>query len=541
MALVAAAVVASAAACGGSSSSVAGGAAGAVSDEAVAAPPLRIAIPGDESTLQPYSYVTGYPGWNMLTLVYDTLFILDAGNEPRPWVALRDVVAAEGLLHTITLRDDVRWHDGRPLTSADVQFTLRYYQQHTHGRWTPPVRDITDITTPDAVTIVVRLRAPDPSFTRRLMADVPLLPQHVWQDVSDPKGFAGRIGSGPFRLTDYRPDQSYRLTANRAHFAGAPATPELVLPVIKDPATVFAALESGEIDASSQELAPELVERFAGRAGLALSRGPGYASTLLQFNTERAPWDRAEVRRAVALALDTNRLIKTVLLGRGTPGNPGWLHPASAMHDPAIVPAHDLAGAQRLLDQAGIVDGDGDGVRESAGVPLAPVLLAPANNPARLRAAELVAAQLRPLGLAVQVRAQEATSMTQLIWPDFDVTRGRSFDWAMFGWSPPMLADPLRVVSLIDGDVRYGTNNIGGYRSSEASALAARIRVTLEPAARQSLVRALEAIIARDRPFVVLWYPDLVYAYRPAAYDRWVFQAGQGLFNRLSFQPRAAS
>lgn len=502
---------------------------------------LRIATIGDERTLQPYSFETGYPGWNMLTLVYDTLFILDADNEPQPWVARSASVDASGLTHTITLRDDARWHDGRPLTSADVKFTFEYYRTHPYGRWTPPVRDIARIETPDPTTVVVRLSVPDPSFRRRLMADVPLLPKHVWESVTDPKTFAGRIGSGIYRLADYRPDQSYRFTANREHFSGTPVVDELVMPVIKDAATAFAALESGEIHATTQELPPELVARFQDRPGFATRRGPGYATTLLQFNAERPPWNQAAVRQAVARAIDTRPFIETLLLGLGTPGSPGWLHPDSALHDPAITPDYDVTAATRLLDQAGFADRDGDGVREANGAPLAPVLLVQANSPSRLRAAELIAAQLKTIGIAVQVRAQEATSLTALVWPDFDVTRGRNFDWTMFGWSPPILVDPLRIVSLVDGDVRYGTNNIGGYRSAEASALAARIRVTLDPGTQRSLVRQLEAVIARDRPFTVLWYPDLVYAYAPSAFDGWVFQKGQGLFHRLSFRARDGS
>jgi len=499
---------------------------------------LRMATLTDESTLQPYSYVTGYPGWTLLTLVYDTLSILDAGNEPRPWLATGDQTSADGLVHTITLRGDVTWHDGRPLTSADVAFTFGYYQTHTHGRWTPAVRDIVRIETPDATTVVVGLRAPDPSFARRLMADVPILPKHVWDGVTSPRAFAGRIGSGLFRLADYRPGESYRLTANREHFSGPPAVDELLILVVNEPATVFSALEAGEIDATTLELAPELVGKFQASAGLKVVRGPGYSTAVLQFNTGRAPWNQMEVRQAVALAIDTRQLVDTLLLGFGTPGSPGWLHTGSPHHDPAVMAPADPARARAMLDRAGYVDRDGDGVREAGGVPMAPVLLVQANNPTRVRAAELIAAAVKGIGIDARVRALEAGSVTDKVWPDFDVTRGRDYDWTMFGWAAPLLVDPLRIVSLVDSDVRYGTNNIGGYESAEADALATRLRGTLDLAVQRDLLRQLERLIARDRPFVVLWYPDLTYVYNPAAYDGWVFQQGQGLFNRLSFVRR---
>lgn len=496
---------------------------------------LRVATLTDESTLQPYSYVSGYPGWNLLTLVYDTLFILDADNEPRPWLANADATSADGLVHTITLRRDGRWHDGRPLTSADVAFTFGYYQAHTYPRWTPAVRDIARIETPDAATVVIELRAPDPSFARRLMADVPIIPKHLWDGVRSPKAFAGSIGSGMYRLADYRPGQSYRLTAHREHFSGPPRVDELLIPLVNDPATAFSALEAGELDATTLEVAPELVARFQSRARLKVARGPGYSTTLLQFNTERAPWSETVVRQAVALAIDTRQLVDILLLGFGTAGSPGWFHPASPQHDPAVTAHPDLARARAMLDQAGFTDRNGDGVREAGGAPMAPVLLVQANNPTRVRAAELIAAAVKGIGIDARVRALEAGSVTAKVWPDFDVTRRRDYDWAMFGWSAALLVDPLRVVSLVESDVRYGTNNIGGYRSADADALAARLRSTLDLAVQRELLGQLERVIARDRPFVLLWYPDLTYAYDPAAYDGWVFQKGQGLFNRLSF------
>ncbi|MBL8096404.1 MAG: peptide ABC transporter substrate-binding protein [Anaerolineales bacterium] len=498
---------------------------------------LRVATITDETTLQPYTYVSGYPGWNMLSLVYDTLFILDTNSQPKPWVATGDQVSADGLVHTLTLRDDVRWHDGQPLTSADVKFAYEFYQANNHGRWTLPVRDIVSIEAPDDTTVIITLPAPDPSFPTRLLADVPIIPRHVWEGVTDPKTFENALGSGPFLLAEYEPEQFYRFTANPDYFAGKPGVAELLMPIIKDPTTVFAALKSGEIHATTRELAPELVAEFKADPTRRVLSGPGYATTLLQFNNERAPWDQAEVRQAVALAIDTRMLVDTVLLGLGTPGNPGWLHPAQPFHDPAIAATYDVERAKTLLDELGYTDTDGDGVREAAGQPMAPVLLVQANNPGRIRAAELIAAAMQEIGIAVTVSAEEGTSLTAKVWPDFDVAKGRDFDWTMFGWSAPVQIDPLRMATLVDSDVRYGTVNIGGYRSAEADALTAQLRVTTDPEAQIELVRKLEATIARDLPFVMLWYADLNYAFDPAVYDGWVFQMGQGVFNKLSFLP----
>jgi peptide/nickel transport system substrate-binding protein len=498
---------------------------------------LRVAILADEGTLQPYTYVTGYPGWSLLTLVYDTLFVFDAQNQPQPWIARTHTISADGLTHTLSLRDDVRWHDGRRLTSDDVRFAYTYYQAHPHGRWSVPVGNISRIETPDPVTVVLHFETADPSVPFRLLADVPIIPRHIWDGVVTPKTVDAAVGSGPFRLTDYRPDQFYRFTANRDYFAGPARVDELLVPIIKDPGTIFAALRTGEIDATAEEVPAELTASVEGDPNLKAARGAGYATTVLQFNAERAPWSDARVRRAVAWAIDARKLVDTLLLGQGTPGHPGWLHPTSPLHDRTLVPVVDRARAKESLEEAGLIDRDGDGVRDWRGAPVAPTLLVQANNPTLIRAAELVAAAVRTIGIDARVRSEDPASVDAQVWPDFDVSKGRNFDWALFGWSPQMLIDPFRIVALVDSDRRYGTHNIGGFRDPEADRLSAQVRSASTSDAWRSGITRLEGVIARERPFVLLWYPDLTFAYDPRVYDGWVFQPGHGILHKLSFLP----
>jgi peptide/nickel transport system substrate-binding protein len=512
----------------------------ALSPEPAAAPQsLRVAILRDEGTLQPYTYVTGYPGWNMLSLVYDALFIMNEQNLPVPWLATEDAISEDGLVHTLTLRDNVTWHDGQPLTSADVKFSYEFYQQNTHSRWTGQVRGITSIETPDPTTVVLTLERPNPGFAIQPLADVPIIPQHLWEGVTEPDTFVNNIGSGPFKLAEYRTDQLYRFTANADHFAGAPAVGELLMPIIKDQTTIFSALRTGEINGTTVPLTPELVQEFQNAPNLKVVTGPGYATTMLQFNTERPPWDKVEVRRAVALAIDPQMLVDTVLLGYGAAGNPGWLHPASPFHDPSITGTTDLAQAQSLLDGLGYTDSDGDGVREADGQPMVAELLVQSNSPLRIRSAELIAAALKELGITINVTALEPDSVTAKVWPEFDVSKGRDFDLSMWGWSAPLQLSPTRMASLVHSDPTIGTSNIGGYRNPEADSLAAQLLTVIDPAEQQTLANQMEALIASELPFVMLFYADGNYVFRSDVYDQWVYQTGQGIFHKLSFQPTA--
>ncbi|CAG0965122.1 Oligopeptide-binding protein AppA [Gammaproteobacteria bacterium] len=498
---------------------------------------LRMAILVDEGTLNPYTYVLGYPGWNMLNLVYDTLLVLDADSVPKPWVAKEYKISPDGKVYTLTLRDNVKWHDGKALTSADVKFSFEYYKKNARGRFTTPVRDIVSMDTPNETTVVITLPAPNPSFIYEPLADAPIMPKHVWENEADPKKVTNATGSGPFKLAEYKSEQFYRFTANATYFAGKPAVDELLMPIIKDPTTVFASLKTGEIQGTTRELSPELVKDFSSAADMKVQRGPGFATTMLLFNSERAPWDKKEVRQAVGLAIDTQKLVDTILLGFGTAGNPGWLHPQSAFHDPGVKAEVNVAKAKSLLDGLGYKDSNNDGIREAAGKNIEGALLVYSNNPQRIRAAELIAAAVKEIGISFKVTALEVNSLDAKVWPDFDVAKGRDFDVSMWGWSAPVQVNPVRMVQLVHSDPRVGNSNVGGYKNPAVDKLGDDLRVTTDPEKQKTLVRQMEALIAQEMPFVLLYYADGNYVYRTAAYDKWVYQKGQGIFNKLSFLP----
>src|SRR5687768_13941411 len=103
---------------------------------------LRVALTADESTINPYTYVSGYPGWNLLSLQYDTLYQLDMAGIPQPWLATAATTSEDGLTVTLELRDDVTWHDGEALTAEDVVFTVNYFKQYNHGRFTRALNSV---------------------------------------------------------------------------------------------------------------------------------------------------------------------------------------------------------------------------------------------------------------------------------------------------------------------------------------------------------------------------------------------------------------
>lgn len=544
-------------ACGGqqSSSSTAdpapeGSASSAPSDggegtgEATAAS-VRAAITGDEGSLNPYTYVTGFPGWNLLMLQYDTLLQIDADGLPQPWLATSVETSDDGLVYTVELAEGVTWHDGEELTAADVVFTFNYFVENpAASRF---ARDLNSVESTEAtgdLTLDITLSAPNPSFALRALADVPILPEHIWADVTTPEEHQfddpANVGTGPYRITDYAANQSYTLEANPDYFRGAPAVDELVLVQFADDAGALAAMNSGEVDVIFGQVAPEQIELLGAQEGVEILQGPEYTNQLIYYDTQLAPFDDAAVRQAISLAVDRQDLVDTVFLGAATAGNAGWTHPDSPAFNPEVETTYDVEAANGLLEEAGYTDSDGDGIREYDGEPMSFEMLTPSGDSLRLRSAELVSTMLAEVGIEVTVSAVEQATWEEAVWPGFDVNQGRNYQMAMWGWSAPTQADPGQTAALLHSDPVKGSLNLTGYDNPEADELSDQLLTEGDETARQDILNQLQVLIAEEQPFVTLLYPDGAYAYNSTVYGGWTFISGQGIVSKLSLLPADA-
>lgn len=511
--------------------------------EAQAVEQLRMGITGDESTLNPYSYVTGNPGWNMLLLQYDTLYQLDGDGVPQPWLATAATVTDDGLTVTLDLRDDVIWHDGEAFTADDVKFTVDYFKEFTQGRFTRDLRPVEAAEVTSDHQVIFTLTAPNPSLGFSL-ADVPILPQHVWSGIENPAesdlGIETNVGTGPYKLTEYQPDQFYRFEANADYWAGAPLVNELVFVRYADTTGSIAALQSNEVDMLVNSVPPEQSTLLTGMGDIQVIQGPLFTTEMINYDMERAPFNQLTVRQAMSLAINRQDIIDTIYLGTGTVGNIGWTHPVSVYYNSDVSATYDPEAAAGLLDEAGIIDSDGDGIRELDGEPLSFEFLTPSNNALRIRIAELVREMLLAIGIDAQVAVVEQATWEEAVWPGFDVTQGRNYAMSMWGWSAPTQADPVRIASLIHSDPAIGSLNLTAYGNEQIDALAEELITTLDVGRQTELMHEIQAIVAEELPFIMLLYPDAVYAYRPEVFDSWLFMSGQGVFHKLSFLPAEA-
>lgn len=507
--------------------------------------PLRIAINGFENNLTPFSITFGAaPNTNdLVALVYDTLFWSQVKQDPEPWLAESATPNADFTEWTVVLREGVQWQDGKPLTAQDVAFTFDYYKKQAgaSGRYGHHVSDVPVFTTArvvDDTTVVLSYSSPAPQFKVMPGADLPILPKHLWQGVTDPKTMSTGlpIGSGPFQLVEIVPDQLYRFKANPNYFKGTPTVAELELPVVKDPSAAFAALRTGEVSSVAVNVPGELFEQFSGNPDIELAKSSRFQSTQVNFNARKPPFDDPKLRKAISMATDRQALVDTVLLGHAAPGLPTYLDPESPWAADSATSDYDPVAAKAMLDTAGYKTGAGGKRTTPAGAPLTISLLANSFAPQDIRAGQLIAQQLAPLGIDLKVDALDPATLQARRRPTKPGVPP-TYDAYVSTLESHGHVDPDALYYFFHSPGKKGFGAaITGYSNPRFDALAEAATVATDDE-RKDLTAQMQEILAQDVPSMALWYRDGDWAYRPADYDGWVEDPGQGIFTKRSFLP----
>ena len=494
---------------------------------------VTIAISSDEGTLTPFTNQTGYPGNNLVKLIFDPLAIVQ-GDDVVPLLA-KEIKTTDNKVFTLPLRSGVTWHDGKPFTADDVVFSVDFYRKNMEGDSAIDVRPIRTVTA-SGDTVTMTLEAADPEFPRRLLADMAMLPKHIWQSVSK-VGTAGAdkaVGTGPYKLTKYDNARGYTLTANTSYAMGKPRVETLKVVVIPEESTQFAALRTGEIQMSARIVPPQQLAALEKQPNMGVVKGTEFASTLLAFNNSRPPFDKPEVRRALAKAINVDDLVKTSLLAQGKPGSPGFIHPESPVKADQQSSVYDVEAAKRELDALGASPGP-DGVRVLDGKPMSYELLVQSTSTDRLRSAELIRDMLKTVGVAVKITSLDSDSLDAKVWPGYDMRKGRNYDLSMWGWSAPVMLSSGTIAQLFDSDPDDGSLNIVGFKDPATDTILDELRSAPTMDARIAAAKKLQERIVDQMPFVTLYYRNGSYAFRKDIYDGWAWQNGSAVLNKFSF------
>ena len=491
---------------------------------------LTIAVDQDRGPLN--VFVDADP--RLLELVYDTLLSPSPYvGEGRPWLA-EEIRQVDPRTWEARIRQGVTWQDGRPFTADDVAFTFQYFKTAPPvGSWTHHVNDVPTIekaetVTPDSVRLTCAFACPD--LGPITLSYVPIIPRHLFEGVAKPAEFTGLpIGTGPYRLTDYSPTSGYRFAANQAYFGGAPSVGEIVMPIIPDVNATFTALRTGEVDATTRSLPPELIEQFESEPALQVVTTKPLKFPELRMNFQRAPFDVPEFRRAVSRAIDRADLLRTVALGEGRPSDKGYPHPDSPWTNPELSTPTDQAEARRILDGAGFFDRDGNGVRERpTGEALSFTIKVAGTEPAHVRAAELAGEHLKNVGIGATVQAIDVAALKA-------VSTSRDFDFTVTEIGAHGVADPTQFIMSHRSGYLWQAPKVP---YPEWDGLFERWKATTTISERTAVMFEMQELFNRQPTSIPLYYPDERYAFRPASFSGWAESPGFGIIHKWSFLPR---
>ena len=351
----------------------------------------------------------------------------------------------------------LRWHDGVNTTASDVAFTYNALRNPALGA--PRAADVSAVTNVVAVsdTSVQFEFASAQSSLPVVFAELPVVPMHLLDTVPVTRwrtsSFATHpVGNGPFQFVERVAGRRWRFARNMQFppaLGGPPTLAQFVVAVVDEPATKFAGLVSGELDMAG--IAPTMASLVAHDPSLQLVTPPALFSTMLAFNTTRAPFDNANVRRAVSLSINRQQLVDAAIAGYATPA--GSAIPPGVAVSRAARQLYAPALADSLFDRAGWTRGR-NGLRTKSGVPLQLHIITVGSGD--MAAEQLMQADLRAHGVTVEIQVRELATFLSLVR-----AAHKEFDAAYTGVSGDLALGHL--VAMFNSSQRGGALDYTGF------------------------------------------------------------------------------
>lgn len=447
---------------------------------------LTVAISGEPDQLDPHR-TSAYHSFQVLENVYDTLVEPDANLAMKPALATEWSTSEDQLTWTFTLRKGVTFTDGSPLTAEDVVYSYtRIIDEKLNAAYR--FATVESVTAPDPGTVVVTLTAPTPNLLASLggFKGVAIVKK---SNVESGAVKTEPIGSGPFTVASYTAGDSIKLVRNDSYWGTKPKLDGVTFTFVKDPTVALQNLRGGEVQ-WTDNLPLQQVPALREDDELVVRSVPSSDYWYLALNQSREPYDNVEVRRAVAFALDRAAITKAAKFGLATVNQTAIPEDSAFYYDYAPY-QRDPAQAKQLLAAAGVTD-------------LTMDLMVTNEYPETVTAAQVIAAQLKDVGITVTIRTLDFAQ-----WLD-EQGKG-NFDSFMLGW-----------LGNIDPDEFYyaqhhsqGTFNFHGYRNPAVDSLLDQARTETDQAARKRQYEQVAKRIVDDASYLYLYNPDVVQGWSP--------------------------
>ena len=430
-------------------------------------------------------------------LLFNGLTAHDGENQVVPGLAERWDYDENAYTYTFHLREGVKWHDGQPLTSADVKFTIEAIMDPENGAENAPnYEDVEEITTPDQQTVVFQLAGPDAAFLEYMTMAV--LPRHLLEgeDMQTSGFFRAPVGTGPYKLERWDVGQAIVLVKNEDYYLGCPSIDQIIFKIVGDDNAQAVQLESGELDLAL--LDPRNAQSFAGRDGFTCYDMMTADYRGILFNFWNDYWiENRDLIPAVCCAIDRQAIIDSVLLGQGMAAY-SPLQRNIYNNENVERYGYDPARAKEILESAGCVMGS-SGFYQRNGQEVGFVISVMAGEQDRIDIAQAAAQQLREAGIhcTVEIPAK--------------------IDWGgqmagLIGWGSPFDADDHTYKV-------FGTGkgaNYSGYSNEKVDEYLTLARQSSGSSLRREYYAKFQEELAADPPYAFICYIDANYVAKSA-------------------------
>jgi peptide/nickel transport system substrate-binding protein len=433
--------------------------------------------------------------------IFNSLLKYDKNLDLEGELAKSWTISEEQRTITFQLKPDLKWADGKPLTSADVLFTWQLVtDENTRTPYGSDYKLVIKAETPDALTFRVTYQEPyAPALDT--WAGLQILPKHLLegQDINTTAFARKPVGSNYYKLERWLNGERITLTKNPLSTQGEARIERLVSRFIPDAASQFLELMANNIDSMNLNpiqyarifpSRPDLTERIA------LYKELGNSYTYLGFNLKRKPFDDIRVRQAINYAVNKQELIDGVLLGLGEPVSSPY-KPGTRWTNPDLAPyPYDPNKALALLKEAGYEDTNGDGILDKDGKPLSFEMLTNQNKQ-REMSAVLIQRRLKEIGIDARIRVLE--------WASFvgRFIKTGEFDAVVLGWS--LSLDPDQYSIWHSSQQAPGQFNFIGYNNPAVDKLLEQGRLELDPDKRMKIYHEFARLLQEDSPIVYLY------------------------------------
>lgn len=459
----------------------------------------------DATGLDPHTQ-TAFASLRLLELVYEPLVKTDQNLELAPALAESWTFSEDGMTLTITLREGVTFHDGSALTAEDVVATFdRILDEETASAAATNYVSIESMETPDDLTVVFSLSTPDvPILSAMASTNAVILSADVIAN-EDPSLVT--VGTGPFMLEDWAPDEQTVLTANDAWWGEGPFVDGIEIRIIPDEASILAALRAGTIDFALLD-DPLVATLLAGDDSVVLQRTPTLSYNVLQLRAAIEPLDQLAVRQAISCAVDRQQVVDTAALGEGAITGPLTMASFALPASELFCYEQDLGRARELMAEAGLEDGF-----------TLPVIVADAEPPVATSIAQNLQSQLGEINITVEIESMELGTYVDR-WLAGDFTAAVALNGGRI--------DPYTMYSRYwQVDARF--QNTAGYIDDTLDSLMKAGQLETDPAARFEIFADFQRHLAETSPWIWL-YSGFTYSAHQDYVSDWTPNASDSLY-----------